>query len=34
MGGETPEKFAARVRAEIARWQKVVAAAGIKKLTF
>jgi tripartite-type tricarboxylate transporter receptor subunit TctC len=29
-GGQTPEEFAARVRDEIARWQKVAAAAGIK----
>jgi tripartite-type tricarboxylate transporter receptor subunit TctC len=29
-GGNTPEEFAARVRDEIARWQKVAAAAGIK----
>ena len=33
-GGETSEEFSARVRAEIARWQKVVAVAGIKKQTF
>ena len=29
-GGETVEQFAARVRSEIARWQKVATAAGIK----
>jgi putative tricarboxylic transport membrane protein len=29
-GGQTPDEFAARVRAEIAMWQKVAAAAGIK----
>ena len=26
----TPEAFAAQIRSEIARWQKVIAAAGIK----
>jgi len=29
-GGQTPEALAARVRSEIARWQKVAAAAGIE----
>jgi tripartite-type tricarboxylate transporter receptor subunit TctC len=29
-GGQTPEEFAARVRSEIAQWQKVAVAAGIK----
>jgi tripartite-type tricarboxylate transporter receptor subunit TctC len=29
-GGQTPEEFAARVRSEIAMWQKVAVAAGIK----
>jgi tripartite-type tricarboxylate transporter receptor subunit TctC len=29
-GGETVDQFAARVRSEIGRWQKVAAAAGIK----
>ena len=29
-GGQTPQEFAARVRTEIARWQKVAKAAGIK----
>lgn len=29
-GGQTPEEFDARVRAEIAKWQKVAQAAGIK----
>ena len=29
-GGQTPEEFAARVRSEIAKWQKVAVAAGIK----
>ncbi len=30
MGGETPAEFAKRIRAEIEKWQKVVAAAGVK----
>lgn len=30
-GGETVDQFTARVRSEIERWQKVAAAAGIKK---
>ena len=30
MGGELPEKFAALVNAEIAKWAKVVKDAGIK----
>ncbi|HSQ04483.1 MAG TPA: tripartite tricarboxylate transporter substrate-binding protein, partial [Burkholderiales bacterium] len=29
-GGQPPEEFAARIRAEIAMWQKVAAAAGIR----
>ena len=32
-GGETSDEFTARVRTEIARWQKVVKAAGIKPQT-
>ncbi len=30
VGGEQPEDFAKRIRAEIEKWQKVVAAAGVK----
>jgi tripartite-type tricarboxylate transporter receptor subunit TctC len=30
MGGEKPADFAKRIRAEIEKWQKVVAAAGVK----
>jgi tripartite-type tricarboxylate transporter receptor subunit TctC len=30
MGGESPEDFAKRIRAEIEKWQKVSAAAGVK----
>jgi len=30
MGGETPAEFAKRIRSEIEKWQKVVAAAGVK----
>ncbi len=30
MGGESPQDFAKRIRAEIEKWQKVVAAAGVK----
>lgn len=30
VGGESPEDFAKRIRAEIEKWQKVVAAAGVK----
>lgn len=30
VGGESPEEFAKRIRAEIEKWQKVVAAAGVK----
>ena len=29
-GGQTPDEFATRVRDEIAKWQKVAVAAGIK----
>ncbi len=29
-GGETPAEFAKRIRTEIEKWQKVVAAAGVK----
>jgi tripartite-type tricarboxylate transporter receptor subunit TctC len=29
-GGESPAEFAKRIRAEIEKWQKVVATAGIK----
>ena len=29
-GGETPEQFAKRIRAEIEKWQKVVAAADVR----
>lgn len=29
-GGQTPDEFSARIRTEIARWQKVAKAAGIK----
>ena len=30
LGGETPDEFAKRIRAEIEKWQKVVDAAGVK----
>jgi len=30
LGGETPQEFAKRIRAEIEKWQKVVDAAGVK----
>jgi tripartite-type tricarboxylate transporter receptor subunit TctC len=29
-GGETPDQFAQRIRAEIEKWQKVVAAADVR----
>jgi tripartite-type tricarboxylate transporter receptor subunit TctC len=30
LGGEPPAEFANRIRSEIEKWQKVVAAAGVK----
>ena len=30
LGGEPPAEFAKRIRTEIEKWQKVVAAAGVK----
>jgi hypothetical protein len=30
VGGEPPAEFAKRIRSEIEKWQKVVAASGVK----